>query len=122
MSYLIALYVYYHGNNLVSFGVIKGMQSTDPQNKGMKRTEEIDPTLVSPDLIKEVQKQEEFDRQQSYNDILRSAMKESQRQSFNMYQAGISKSDVFENTPDAIIEEDNDGSMDLDFFNSLNGF
>ena len=49
-------------------------------------------------------------------------MKESQRHSFNMYQAGMSKSDVFENTPDAIIEEDNDGSMDLDIFNSLNGF
>ena len=122
MSYLMALYVYYHGNNLIGFGIVKGMQASDPQNKGLKRTEEIDPTLVSPDLIKEVQKQEDFERQQSYNDILKNAMKESQRQSFNMYQAGMSKSDVFENTPEAIIEEDNDGSMDLDFFNSLNGF
>ena len=122
MSYLMALYVYYHGNNLIAFGIVKGMQSTDPQNRGMKRTEEIDPTLVSPDLIKEVQKQEEFDRQQSYDDILRNAMKESQRHTFNMYQAGMSTSDIFENTPDAIIEEDTDGGMDLDFFNSLNGF
>jgi len=122
MSYLMALYVYYHGNNLIAFGIVKGMQATDPQNRGMTRSEEIDPTLVSQDLIREVQKQEEFDRQQSYNDILKNAMKESQRHSFNMYQAGMSKSDVFENTPEAIIEEDNDGSMDLDFFNSLNGF
>ena len=122
MSYLIALYVYYHGNNLIAFGIVKGMQSSDPQNRGMKRTEEIDPTLVNPDLIKEVQKQEDFERQQSYNEILKNAMKESQRESFNMYQAGISKSDIFENTPDAIIEEDNDGYIDLDIFNSLNGF
>ena len=122
MSYLMALYVYYHGNNLIAFGIVKGMQASDPQNRGMKRTEEIDPTLVSQDLIREVQKQEEFERQQSYNDILKNAMKESQRQSFNMYQAGMAKSDVFENTPEDIIEEDNDGNMDLDFFNSLNGF
>ena len=122
MSYLMALYVYYHGNNLIAFGIVKGMQASDPQNRGLKRTEEIDPTLVNPDLIKEVQKQEDFERQQSYDDILKNAMKQSQRESFTMYNAGISKSNVFENTPDAIIEEDNDGNIDLDIFNSSNGF
>ena len=122
MSYLIALYVYYHGNNLISFGIVKGMQSTDPQNKGLKRTEEIDPTLVSPELIQEVQKQEEYDRQASFDEIMRNAIKNSQRDSYNMYQAGVSKSDVFMNTPDAIIEEDNEGNINLDFFNTLNGF
>ena len=122
MSYLMALYVYYHGNNLIAFGIVKGMQSTDPQNKGLKHSTEIDPTLVSPDLIKEVQKQEEYDRQSTFDNIMRNAMKESQRNSFNLYKAGISKSDVFDNTPDAIIEEDTDGSIDLSFFNSLNGF
>jgi hypothetical protein len=122
MSYLIALYVYYHGNNLISFGIVKGMKSTDPQNKGMKRSEEIDPTLVSRELIQEVQKQEEFSRQASYDDILRNAMKESQRHSYNMYQAGITKSDIFANTPDAIIEDEDNGNIDLDFFNTLNGF
>lgn len=122
MSYLIALYVYYHGNNLISFGIVKGMKSTDPQNKGMKRSEEIDPNLVNPELIREVQKQEEYDRQASFDEIMRNAIKESQRNSFNMYQSGISKSDVFMNTPDAIIEDDNDGTIDLDIFNGLNGF
>lgn len=122
MSYLIALYVYYHGNNLISFGIVKGMKSTDPQNKGMKRSEEIDPTLVSPELIREVQKQEDYARQASFEEIMRNAIKDAQRQTHTLYQAGISKSDVFENTPDAIIEADNDGSIDLDFFNTLNGF
>lgn len=122
MSYLIALYVYYHGNNLISFGIVKGMKSTDPQNKGMKRSEEIDQTLVSRELIQEVQKQEEYDRQASYDEIMRNAIKESQRNSFNMYQAGVSKSNIFANTPDAIIEDENDGSIDLNFFNILNGF
>ena len=122
MSYLIALYVYYHGNNLIAFGIVKGMKATDPQNKGMKRSEEIDSSLVSPDLIKEVQKQEEYERQASFEEIMRNAIKDSQRNSHALYQAGISRSDVFENTPDAIIEADNDGSIDLDFFNTLNGF
>ena len=122
MSYLIALYVYYHGNNLISFGIVKGMKSTDPQNKGLKRSEEIYTTLVSPELIKEFQKQEEFDRKATFEDIMRNAIKDSQRNSFTIHQAGISNSDIFEKTPDAVIEEDNDGSIDLDFFNTLNGF
>lgn len=122
MSYLMALYVYYHGNNLIAFGIVKGMKSTDPQNKGMKRSEEIDPTLVNPELIQQVQKQEEFDRRASFEEIMRNAIKQSQRDSHTLYQAGISKSDVFENTPDAIIESDNDGGIDLDFFNTLNGY
>jgi hypothetical protein len=117
-----ALYVYYHGNNLIAFGIVKGMRSIDPQNKGMKRSEEIDPTLVSRELIDEVQKQEAFARQASYEEIMRNAIKESQRNSFNMYHAGVTKSDIFANTPDAIIEDENDGNIDLDFFNTLNGF
>jgi hypothetical protein len=122
MSYLIALYVYYHGNNLISFGIVKGMKSSDPQNKGMKRAEEIDPTLVSQDLIREVQKQEDYERQASFEKIMRDAIKSSQRDSYNMLHAGLSKSDVFQNTPDALIEDENDGDITLDFFNSLNGF
>ena len=122
MSYLIALYVYYHGNNLISFGIIKGMQDGDPQNRGMKRSEEIDPTLVSPELIQTVQKQEEYERQATFDSIMIAAIKTSQRDSFNMAQSGLSKSNIFENTPDAVIEDDSDGNIDLSFFNSLNGF
>jgi hypothetical protein len=122
MSYLIALYVYYHGNNLISFGIVKGMQSTDPQNKGMKRSEEIDPTLVNPELIQSVQKQEEYEHQSSFEQIMRNAIKSSQRDSYKILEAGLSKSDVFNNTPDAIIEEDNYENINLDFFNELNGF
>ena len=122
MSYLIALYVFYHGNNLISFGIVKGMQATDPQNRGMKRAEEIDPTMVNPELIKEVQKQEDYDRQASFDEIMRNAIKDSQRHSHTLYHAGISKSDIFENTPDAIIEASDEGNIDLDLFNELNGF
>ena len=122
MSYLIALYVYYHGNNLIAFGIVKGMKSTEEQNKGMKRAEEIDPTLVDPALIQAVQHQEQLARQATFEDIMRNAIKTSQRDSYKMLEAGLSKSDIFNNTPDAIIEEDNYDRMDLNFFNELNGF
>ena len=122
MSYLMALYVYYHGNNLIAFGIVKGMRQNDPQNKGMKRSDEIDPTLVNPELIEQVQKQEEYDNKATFEEIMRNAIKQSQRDSHTLYQAGVSKSDIFTNTPDAIIESDNESDIDLNFFNLLNGY
>ena len=56
MSYLIALYVFYHGNNLAVFGITKGAREEDLNNRGTKRPEEIDPTLVDPTLIEGVKK------------------------------------------------------------------
>lgn len=123
MSYLICLYVYYHGNNLISFGIIKGLKDEEIVNSGMKRAEEIDPSLVDRSLIEEVKERENIENQVSYDDMMRIAIKNSQKQSYDLYQSGMSKSDVFNNTPDAIIEGYNDGGdIDLNFFNTLNGF
>ena len=35
MSYLMAMYVYYHGDNLLAFGLKKGSQEIDNQNQGL---------------------------------------------------------------------------------------
>ena len=50
--------------------------------------------------------------------------KNSQKESYRLYQSGMSKSDVFNNTPDSMIDTngDDDGNIDLSFFNNLNGF
>ena len=40
----------------------------------------------------------------------------------NQLQDIVRKSDIFANTPDAIIEDDDNGNIDLNFFNTLNGF
>ena len=61
MSYLIGMYIYYHGNNLVVFGITKGARDEELKNEGLKRPDEIDPSLVNPKLIAEVKKQEELD-------------------------------------------------------------
>ena len=59
----------------------------------------------------------------SFEDIMRQAIKDSQKNSYNLYQKGMSVSNVFANTPDAIIDEGGEsGSIDLNFFNELNGF
>ena len=63
MSYLIALYVYYHGDNLALFGITKGARDEDLNNGGLKRPEEIDPTLVDPNLIEGVKKQERMEEE-----------------------------------------------------------
>ena len=124
LSYLIALYVYYHGNNLVAFGIVKGLKDEDITNKGLKRADEINPALVDQALINQVKKQEEYERQKSYEEIMREAIKNSQKESYILYQTGMSKSDVFNNTPDSMIDTNgnDDGSIDLSFFNNLNGF
>lgn len=123
MSYLIALYVYYHGNNLVSFGIVRGLTTDSRDTRGPKRADEIDQTLVSPELVRAVQIQENYERQKTYEQIMRDAIKQSQRESYNMHQAGIISNNIFENTPDAVVDNIvDDSNMDLDFFNTLNGF
>ena len=59
MSYLIALYVYYHGDNLAMFGITRGARDEDLDNSGLKRPEEIDPSLVDPALIAAAKKREQ---------------------------------------------------------------
>ena len=124
MSYLIALYVYYHGNNLVAFGIIKGLKP-EANNDGMyhKTAEEINPYLVDPTLIQAVKDQEKQEKMPTYEDILRKAMKQSQQNSYQLHQKGMSINDVLANTPDPIIDEsDNMGHIDLDFFDEINPY
>lgn len=123
MSYLIALYILYHGNNLISFGIVKGMRNEDILEKKPKSADEIDPSLVPQNLIDSVKKQEALERQRTYDDIMREAIINSQKKSYSMYQSGMINNNIFENTPETKIINDMDtGSIDLNFFNELNGF
>ena len=123
MSYLIALYILYHGNNLISFGIVKGMRNEDILEKKPKSADEIDPSLVPQNLIDSVKKQEALERQRTYDDIMREAIINSQKKSYSMYQSGMINNNIFENTLETKIINDMDsGSIDLNFFNELNGF
>lgn len=123
MSYLIALYVYYHGNNLEVFGIRRGMMENEPENRGMKHPEEINPDLVPQELIQDVIKQEEKEQmtdRMNWDNLMREAIMQSQKDSYRMHQSGIEHT-VFDNSSNAIIDEGVDeGSIPLDFFTSIN--
>ena len=125
MSYLIGLYVYYHGNNLPLFGFIKGEQAIDNQNKGMRRADEIDPTMVDPSIIQQVKVLEEQENAKAkWENMMKEAQIRAQQDTYQLHKSGLIQGDVFDNTPDQIIEDMNsdNGEIDLSFFNSLNGF
>lgn len=125
MSYLIALYVYYHGNNLPLFGFIKGDQAIEDQNRGMKHADEIDPTMVDPSIIQQVKVLEEQENTKAkWENMMREAQIRAQQETYQLHKSGLIQGDVFENTPDQIIDDidGGGGEIDLSFFNSLNGF
>lgn len=125
MSYLIALYVYYHGNNLAVFGITPGVQEEGPRNQGILRPEEINPELVDKTLIDQAieheRREQETSKVNDWNEIMRAAIQRSHQETFKMHQAGVVQNTVFEKTPEAIIEDyENDGVIPLDFFSSIN--
>lgn len=127
MSYLIALYVYYHGNNLAVFGITKGATDEELNNKGLKRPEEINPDLVSRKLIDSAIKQEEkekrAEKEMNWNAMMASAIMKAQKETYKRSQAGIVQNTVFDATPEAVMDSyEDEGSIPMDFFSSINGF
>lgn len=117
MSYLIGLYVYYHGDNIAMFGINRYQEDIGPENRGLKRPDEIDPTLVDPKLIAAVQKQEEQQRQLTmFEDIYRDTMEKSQQESLRLHKAGLIQGDVYANSPDEVIDDEYTGEVPLDIF------
>ena len=117
------MYIYYHGNNLVVFGITKGARDEELKNEGLKRPDEIDPTLVDPRLIAQVKKQEEIENQMGWDEMMRQAMHQAQKDTYRLHQAGEISDTVFDHTPEAVMDQiEDENVIDLDFFNSLNGF
>lgn len=125
MSYLIALYVYYHGNNLSVFGINKGAMDMSQLNKGLKRANEINPDLVSPELInaaKEQEQKENITREVTqWDTMMRDAILKAQKETFKLYKSESLENTVFDATPEASIDSyEEDGSIPLDFFTEIN--
>lgn len=131
MSYLIGLYVYYHGNNLPLFGIEPGSDE-DPLNGGLQHGDEIDIRQVNVDGLdigmeakEDLKKQKErAENTQNYEAILRQAIIDSQKRSQELARRGVVTESDYLNTPEHQIDgyEPNEGSIPLDFFNEINGF
>ena len=118
MSYLIALYVYYHGDNLALFGITRGARDEDLNNSGLKRPEEINPSLVDPALIAAAKKRERQEAELfKFEEELARAERESQKESYRLHSAGLVKEGIYANTPSSMIDDYDDmGEVHLRLF------
>ena len=122
MSYLICMYVLYHGNNLSFFNIHVGKAEAVPTNAGMSRpADEIDTSLVDPALIAEVKKQEEYEKN-NYDNLMMETLKRSQQESMRLYKAKLVQNEGLDNTPEELLNDDNEGGIELGFFDDINIF
>ena len=126
MSYLIGLYVYYHGDNLEAFGFNKGdVLDMEPQNGGLYRPDDIYTHTVSREAADQIHanmvKEQNKD---NYENELKKALLEAQKQTMILHSKNLISNDTLDNTPDYMIDdyEDGTGSIDLGLFDQLNQF
>ena len=125
MSYLIGLYVYYHGSNLSYFGITPGFNPNEELNTGLRTASEIDPSLVSPELIEYAKKQEELSARKTYEEMMMEAAQKAQEESVRLQKSGLSSNRLIESTPSNYLsdmEYDSSAAIDLSIFDSLNNF
>jgi hypothetical protein len=126
MSYLMCLYVWYHGNNLSAFGINKGEMGEIPDNKGLKRPEEVDQSLVNAVVIKDAIEQREKERmakmETDWESVMRVAMMNAQKKTFELSNNNMISNTIYEKSVDAIVDGYyEDSSISMDIFDQLNG-
>lgn len=112
------MYVYYHGDNLAMFGITRGARDEDLDNSGLKRPDDIDPSLVDPALIAAAKKREKEEAEMfKFEEDMRKAELEGQRKTLELHNAGLIHGDIFAHTPTEMIDEYDDfGEVDLSIF------
>lgn len=127
MSYLIALYVYYHGNNLSLFGIIKGMDPDAKENEGLIQPEDIDSKLLDQSIIDDVQnvieKEHNAEKEMDWDSMMKEAITKAQQESHKLYQNMGVGNTIFESSSESIVDDYNDDySIPLSFFDEINSF
>lgn len=113
MSYLIGLYVYYHGNNLHRYGFVKGDIPDDEQaNKGLTYEE------VMQELPEETKQYFEDFSVQTQNDYDAKFVEEIRAAQKQMRHADVMIRSI--NHVEIMEEESEDSEIPLDFFDELN--
>lgn len=124
MSYLIGMYVWYHGNNLTAFGIVKGSREIENQNQGLKRTvEDIENMDILPaDTIATMKKQEHVRKENDYEKIMREALIKAQRQSLELHKKGLVENPTLDKSQEVQLEEIyGNNNIDMSFFDEMNG-
>lgn len=124
MSYLIGMYVYYHGDNLAAFGFIKGSKEIEKQNKGLDFVD-LRSSGVLPEVeIKMMEQRQAAIEENNYEKIMREAMIAAQNETRKLASKGIIHSELLDNTPDDVLGSNyyNEEQIPMDFFDEINGF
>lgn len=121
MSYLIALYVYYHGNNLSTFGFIKGSEEIKKQNNGIPTYDDIAYKGILPQQdLNIIKLQEKVRKENDYEKIMKEALLKSQRNSIILNKKGLSTNSTYEKVPENLLEDYYNDDEDLSMFDELN--
>ena len=122
MSYLIAMYVYYYGNNLEAFGFSKAdVIYQDELNSGMIRPEDVDLSSLPDSVAGFVEAEIERNKEPSYDEMLRQTIMHEQQKEALLHSKGLVSNALLDNTmqnnADVYDYEDN---QDLSFLDELN--
>jgi hypothetical protein len=123
MSYLIAMYVLIHGNNLPLFGYIPGEKEKTEPNRGLHRTQRELAEVLPEDVAEAIIEDQKIAKMMDYESILRQAILESQKETAKIMSSSISldTGNVTKEEMTAFDEDYGSNSIDLDLFNELNG-
>lgn len=127
MSMLIALYVYYQGNNLEVFGFSRGDELYHmEENQGLERPEEIDTSSMSEEVRGFVEQKVRESQNPTYEQMFRETLMREQKRTMQLAKKGLINSDLMDRTPnhtENYYDDDNgDYSSDLAIFDELNDF
>ena len=121
MSYLIALYVFYHGNNLAAFGYVPGEEIIGERNRGLHSYSEQELKEVLPsDLVDAIQEQEKHRKIMDYESLLRHALEESQTDSMALLKSGLNITNDNYDVKNDVVSYDDDYTIPLNMFDSWN--
>lgn len=121
MSYLISLYVYYHGNNLEIFGFNHGDEfDLSDKNAGLVRPEEVDISGLSDEVAEFVEAAKKRNSKTSFYDQMFNDMLQSQQKTQRLVKAGMIEDPYNQKMHGSVYVEDED-SYDLSFFDEING-
>ena len=124
MSYLIALYVYYHGNNLEIFGITKYDPNLSPKEERRKYARDVDPNLINSKAMDEVKSQIEKEKKSreytEWENIMREAAAKSQAERYRLHKHGLIHDELFDNSQTDVYGFEEDGQIPLKFFSEIN--
>lgn len=124
MSYLIALYIYYNGNNLALFGYEARTTLETVKNEGLIYEEDILREVLPEEDAKRIsQSNKEFRVASEYEEMMRAVMIQSNNESAKLVQSGLISTEKFENIPkEQLYAIDDEDESDLSLFNDLNNY